>query len=408
MKNNKQKPAKKKFFFVPVALLIIQLLFSSNAYAAENQEQGQMIDQDQIISEQLNTGEILEIEEMLKEQFDKGFGEIFPNVDPGSIIKDIAKGDFKLDIGGLFNNILKYIFKEIHVNLNLLLKLVAVAILCAVLKNLQSSFLSESVGELAFFTCYVAMVSILVVSLNTALELGKGIIDNMVAFMHSTIPVLTALMITGGNIATGGILKPVLIIMVEFVATFFRNVLLPLVFLSAVLSIVNNISDKVHISKLAGLLKQISTWSIGITLTFFIAAITIQGSVGAVIDGVTSKTAKFAIGAFIPVAGKYLADAADTVLGCTLLIKNAAGIAVMLGIIATCLVPLIKIFAMIMLYRLVGALIEPISEKRITNCINDIAVTLTYILGIAASVSFMFLITSAALISAGNISAMVR
>jgi len=44
---------------------------------------------------------------------------------------------------------------------------------------------------------------------------------------------------------------------------------------------------------------------------------------GAVVDGVTSKTAKFAIGAFIPVAGKYLADAADAVIGCTLLIKNA-------------------------------------------------------------------------------------
>ena len=60
-------------------------------------------------------------------------------------------------------------------------------------------------------------------------------------------------------------------------------------------------------------------------MTLFIAIVTLQGAIGAVVDGVTSKTAKFAIGVFIPVAGKYLADAADAVIGCTLLIKMLLG-----------------------------------------------------------------------------------
>jgi stage III sporulation protein AE len=129
---------------------------------------------------------------------------------------------------------------------------------------------------------------------------------------------------------------------------------------------------------------------------------------GAVVDGVTSKTAKFAIGAFIPVAGKYLADAADAVIGCTLLIKNAAGVAVMIGIVCICLVPLLKILALILLYKLTCVMIEPISEKRITSCISEVANSMTFVLGITASVTFMFLIAVTAVISASNISAMIR
>lgn len=129
---------------------------------------------------------------------------------------------------------------------------------------------------------------------------------------------------------------------------------------------------------------------------------------GAVVDGVTSKTAKFAISAFIPVAGKYLADAADAVIGCTLLIKNAVGVAIMIGILVICLLPLLKMLAVILLYRMSCVLLEPLAEGRIIKCISDVANSMTYILGIAAAVAFMFLMTITALILASNISTMIR
>jgi stage III sporulation protein AE len=80
----------------------------------------------------------------------------------------------------------------------------------------------------------------------------------------------------------------------------------------------------------------------------------------------------------------------------------------MIGIISICIVPLLKIFALILLYKLVCVLVEPISEKRITNCINEVAKSMTFILGITASVVFMFLISVTAIISSANISAMIR
>lgn len=371
-------------------------------YAEENEAQKR------VLEEQSGSDETAKIKDQIKKQLSQETREIMPEFDPEKIIGDVSKGSFDFSISGLMKRILRFLFKEFYLNINILIKLIVLVILCSILKNLQTSFLSESVGELAFYACYIVIVSILLVSFNTALNMGKDIIDNMVAFMHATIPAMITLLVSGGNITSGAVFQPILIMIVEIAATVMKNFFIPLIFLYATLSVINNISDKIQISKLALFLKQIGTWGLGLMLTVFVAIVTIQGTAGAVVDGVTGKTAKFAIGAFIPVAGKYLADAADTVVGCTLLIKNAAGIAVMLGIVAVCLVPILKIFAMVVLYRVTCVLIEPIAEKRITGCINDIANSLTFVLGIVASVAFMFLITITAIITAGGISAAVR
>jgi len=103
-----------------------------------------------------------------------------------------------------------------------------------------------------------------------------------------------------------------------------------------------------------------------------------------------------------------LADAADAVIGCTLLIKNAVGVAIMIGIVVICLLPLLKILAVVLLYRMACVLLEPLAEGRIIKCISDVAGSMAHILGIAASVAFMFLMTVTALILASNISTMIR
>ncbi len=90
------------------------------------------------------------------------------------------------------------------------------------------------------------------------------------------------------------------------------------------------------------------------------------------------------------------------------MIRNAAGFAVMIGILLICVLPLIKIIALAGLFKVAGALLEPISDSRITNCINEIAGSMLHIFALSASVSFMFMVSVAALISAGNISAMLR
>ncbi len=361
-----------------------------------------------IINEQLDANDSTAISESIRKYMNEDTDKLFPEFNPEKIITDAAKGDFEFSPEGLLKRGLSYLLKEIFLNVDILLKIVILSIICAVLKNLQSSFMGESVGELAFFVCYIVIVSVLMVSFSSAMNMCMSIIDNMVTFMHSIIPLLITLLVSSGNFTSAGVFQPILIMLVEIGATVIKNFFIPLIFLVTVLNIVNNISDKVQLTKLSGFLKQLCTWGLGLILTVFIAVVSIQGSMGAVVDGVTSKTAKYALGTFIPVVGKYLADAADTVVGCTLVIKNASGLVAMIGIIMICLAPLIKILAMIILYKLASAFVEPISDKKITGCLNDMAGSLTYILGVTAAVAIMFLIAITVVISTTNVSTMIR
>ena len=401
MENKRSHICTLKKIFLFISFFILCISFPIQISAEE-------ITEHEIIEEQAKSSEINSIEDKLKKTMDEEFYEIMPDYNPENLIKDVAKGEFKFDIASVFNRILMFLFKEVYLNIDILIKLVVLVIICAVLKNLQSSFMSKSVGELAFYVCYIVLVSVLMVSFNSALKAGIEIIDAMVNFMYASIPVLITLLISGGNITSGGVLQPVLIMIVQFTATIIKTVFVPLIVLSTLISIVNNVSDKIQVARLASFLKTITTWSLGLILTLFVAVVSLQGSLGAVVDGVTSKTAKFAISAFIPVAGKYLADAADAVVGCTLLIKNAMGVAIMIGIVSISLIPILKMLAIIGLYRLACVFLEPVAESRIVKCIGEVAGSMTYILGIVASVAFMFLITVTTLITASNLSAMMR
>jgi stage III sporulation protein AE len=372
------------------------------AYAEEKDVEYSIIDQ------QTQTNEVKNIEEQLERYKNERLDDILPGYDPENMINDMAKGKFDFDVPGVANRLLGYLFEEIYLNIDILIKLIVLVVLCAVLNNLQTSFLNKGTGELAFYVCYIVLVSILLVSFNSILRSGMEIIDGMVNFMYASIPALITLLISSGNIASGSVLQPVLFMVVQVSATIIKNILIPLIVLSTIISIVDNVSDKIQITRFSAFLKNITQWSIGIILTVFVAIVSLHGSLGAVVDGVTSKTAKFAINTFIPVAGKYLADAADTVIGCTLVIKNAVGVAIMIGVIGICLIPIVEMFAIILIYKMTCVLLEPLAEGRIIKCVSEVASSMTYILGTVVSVAFMFLITITVLIMASNISVMVR
>ena len=125
-------------------------------------------------------------------------------------------------------------------------------------------------------------------------------------------------------------------------------------------------------------------------------------------DGVISRTAKYTVGAFLPVVGGLLSDSVDAVIGASLLIKGAVGTYGLIAIVIISAVPLIKLFSLIIIYRFAAAVIEPISDKRIVNCLSDVATSLTYVFGVLASVTVMMFFTITAIIGTANIATMLR
>ena len=122
--------------------------------------------------------------------------------------------------------------------------------------------------------------------------------------------------------------------------------------------------------------------------------------------GVTAKTTKAAVSNFIPVVGKILGDAVDTVMGCSIILKNALGVVGVIIIIGICVVPIFKLITLMTMYYLRSALCQPIADAKIVKLLSNMGDTFKLLLAILCSVSVMLIIGVTIIVRVSNSSAM--
>ncbi len=363
---------------------------------------------EEFIEPHLESNEIRNLQRNLEGSMTKEARDLIPYYSANQLMEELVRGNLKDDMGGLPQRIINLLIGEIKVNFALVLKLIIIIFLSSFIKNLQGSFKESTVGELAYFSCYAAVVTMLALGFQNVLEYARevlGIVDKITSF---AIPSMIALLISSGNFVSGSTLQPILLFAIQATVKIFNNVFLPLCFMAGILYIISGLSEKIKVSGMASFLKQIVTWGLGGILTLYASAVALRGFAGAVIDGATTKTAKAAMSTFIPVAGKYMADAADTIISCALVIKNTAGMATMIITLAACLTPILKIFTISMMYRFAAAVIEPVADERFFDCMSSVSDCMKTILGVVGAAVFMLLLSIAALLGAGGVSGMMQ
>jgi stage III sporulation protein AE len=329
--------------------------------------------------------------------------EIFNDMDPKAFVEGFMKtGENGLSFKNTSNYVIKYTFKEVLASMELIGSLMIIAIICALLNNLQSAFNSEGLSNIAYFACYGVMIVLITKSFYIVVELTKTTIYSMTDFMAALMPVLMMLLASVGGFAEATLLDPVIMGFATVSSRIYVDFIIPIIFMSFVLQFVNSISSDYKIKNLTKLLKQIAISVQLIVLTIFIGIITLRSIAAATIDQVTIKTAKFAVDNFIPVVGKCLSDAISTVAGYSLLLKNAISGLGLVIILIIVLFPIIKLLIMAFLYKMAAALIEPISDTRTVDCINAVGDSILLLMSCVISVSIMFFIMVAIVASTGK------
>ena len=100
-------------------------------------------------------------------------------------------------------------------------------------------------------------------------------------------------------------------------------------------------------------------------------------------------------GEALPVIGDAIGGAAEVVLGTAVLIKNGIGVAGAVICIAICMAPVIQMGVIALIYKLVAAMVQPISEKRMVGCISSMADGAEILLKIIFTSGVLFLVTIA-------------
>lgn len=385
-----------------ILIVLFNIAFTGFAWGNED-----VINSENFIIEQLDKLNISDLQQIV-DAINSDLEGYIPKIEIKTFITKLFKGEGITSLQDIVGGTIKYFFKEVVANWKILGQIIILSSIYALLTNLQSAFENDAVGKLAYNVCYLVIISITIKSFIIAVNLGKNTIDTMITFMQALLPILLGILIAMGGVTTSAFFHPILLGSIGFIGTIIKSIVLPLIFFSAVLAIVNNLSSRIQITKLSGLLKQSAMVILGFVLTTFVGIISIQGVAASTVDGVTIRTAKFAIDKFIPVVGKFLSDAMDTVIGYSLLLKNSIGVMGLVVIFIICLIPTIKIVALVTIYKLCSAIIEPIAQSQLADCLNHMSNSLVLIFATITSVAVMFFITITIIIGAGNITMMIR
>lgn len=385
-----------------LVFIIFLVLFTLPGYAEDSQ-----MNQDEIILRQLNKLDINKVQQEVN-KINRNVGDYLPELNLKKILLNLVKGDLELDWKEILKTIIKYLGKEVTVNLSIIGQIIILAAISATLNIFHDSFSSTMISNTSNILIFMILAVIVLNSFHISIDIGINAINNIVSFMQALLPVLLSLLVSMGAFTSAVVFNPLTYLIISLLGTVVKFVVLPMIFLSTVLSIVTRLNDEFSLSRLAGLFKEASMGLLGLILILFTGGLLIQGGAAAVTDSLSLRTAKYLTGTFVPVIGGIFSDAVDLVVSCSLIIKNALNLFGMIAIIMLIAYPIIKLIALIIIYKLASALIQPIADARLVNILNDVANSLVFVFLTVSAVSLMFFITLTVIVGAANLTVMMR
>jgi len=310
-------------------------------------------------------------------------------VNMASIFANAISGNLDLSPAGIMNTFLRLLFAEIFDNVTLLRNLLIIGIVSAILHNITSAFENSSISEIGFYVSYLAMVTMLFSSFRIAVSVFSDLMDVISMFIEAGIPLFISLVIMSGNIAGGTVFSGVLMFAVVFVGRFVSLVVGPAIMSAAALNMINFIDQKDMLTNLAKLIKKAISWVLKSLAIGVVSIISIQRVSTPLASNLFMRASRSAVNT-VPIVGSVLAGAMENVMYFARLLRGGVLVVVVLTMIAICLVPMLKLFALMLTYKIAAALIQPICDERIVECLEVAGDYTALLLSAAAIVSLMF------------------
>lgn len=271
------------------------------------------------IDNQLNKINIDEIEKYVKED------NLVKDIDLKTYIKNLISG--KANILDLFdkNKIKSLVFSEVKSSVKIAASILVLALLSSIIKSLENSFTSSGITTVTNYIVFITVVTLTLVSFKDILALCYTTIENIIGLVNVIVPIMISLLILVGFPITSTALNPIFIGGIAAINIVFKKFIFVAISLAFAILVVNNVTNNIKLNRLSSFIKQINVVSLAGVFTLYLGLVSIQGLYVTSFDKFTVKTAKFAVGNFIPVVGGFVSDSVDILLSSSQLIKNVFG-----------------------------------------------------------------------------------
>ena len=282
------------------------------------------------------------------------------------------------------------IFYELSIVRPILVKMLLFSVLFSVVQRLLVSK-KTYVSEIGFLLIYSTLMVLLMQSFFLVRDVALAGVENVLQFLHALIPTYTVALIFTGNSVTGAVAYELAFFFVYFIEFFMKNILSPLIHIFVLVLFLNHLFEEDKLSKLAEFIEKIVSFTLKATFGAVIGLGVVQSILTPVKDRLANHVVLSGISA-IPGLGSALGSTGELVLSCGMLIKNSIGI---VGLILLCiftLIPLLKIGCFWVMYHLLTIALQPLTDRRIVECISGVARGCDLYLKIIFYASLLFLV----------------
>lgn len=284
---------------------------------------------------------------------------------------------------------------EIKENSQLIIKLILLVIIAAIFNTYSSVYKFSYVGEQGFFVTYAMIAVLLLQSFSLVFDLAKETIYYINEIVTCLLPALYMSLVLCSGLTTSHMVNTMFLWMLSVIEKFLLGIVLPGVQVYFLIVLLNQISAVDRFSKLADLIKQGLRFALKGIVTGLIGLNVMKSILVPVYDN--AKYNMLQKGLSIVPGGSALSGLSTILVGAGVLIKNSVGITVVIILLVMGSIPLLEIICFYVVYKVILAMVQPISDERILKGIQGAADS-TGILLRATTTSLVLSVLSVAIV----------
>ncbi len=261
-------------------------------------------------------------------------------------------------------------FYELSIAKPVFIKMLLFTILFSVVQKLLLTK-NKYISDISFFVIYATVMVLLMQSFFLVRDIALEGVERLLLFLNALIPTYAVTLAFAGNAVSGAVLYEIAFILVYLVELVLKNFLSPMIQLFVLVLFLNHLFDEDTLSKLAEFMEKIVSVILKTAFGAVIGLGVVQSMLTPVKDRLSSNMVLSGLST-IPGVGSFLGSTGEIVLSCGMLIKNSVGVIGLMILVFIAVIPVVKICCFWGMYHISGIVLQPVADKRITECVSAV------------------------------------
>ncbi|WP_242974380.1 stage III sporulation protein AE [Blautia sp. An81] len=289
-----------------------------------------------------------------------------------------------------------FLYEHLLADREVLFQVVLLVILAALFANFTNVFSGSQAGEASFYIVYMLFLALLIHSFGELSAELSGSLEDLTAFMQALMPSYFLAVTAASGTATAMVFYEMVFGVIYLTQVLLLKAVIPGIQAYVIIELINYLHKEDFLSKLADLLKTILEWTMRTITAVVIGMELIQNMVSPALDSL-KRDALGKTAASIPGIGNVINGATEVALGTAVLIRNCLGVMGIVVLVLLGLPPVIKLAMNSLVYKLLAALLQPVSDRRMTGCLSAMGEGCRLLLKVLLTLELLLLITIAIL-----------